>query len=136
MNAESDQQYMTIKSDKKLLEIFLAGLHRMARKSLGFNPTQVEGKDVLLWGASYPTPGWVLLPGTANRVSFSGNYLNLITNEMQKLGYDADEIEAVQTNSEIDEPLTELVSEFWAEMLEYAKHNARYHSNWQTPKAA
>lgn len=136
MNAESDQQYMTIKSDKKLLETFLAGLHRMARKSLGFNPTQVEGKDVLLWGASYPTPGWVLLPGTANRVSFSGNYLNLITNEMQKLGYDEDEIEAVQTNSEIDEPLTELISEFWAEMLEYAKDNARYRSDWQTPKAA
>lgn len=132
MNQESDEKYITIKNDKTLLNLFFAGLHRVARLTLGFKPTQAEGKDVLLWGAVYPTQGWVTLPGTSHAVCFSGNYLNLITNEMEKLGYEPDDIQAVQTNPELNEPLNELISEFWESMLAYAKNNARYQGNWQT----
>ena len=132
MNQESDEQYMTIKSDKTLLNLFFAGLHRVARLTLGFNPNQAEGKDILLFGAEYPTSGWVKLPGTSHGVSFSGNYLNLITNEMKKLGYDDDDLQAVQTNPELNEPLNELINEFWESMLAYAKNNARYRNNWQS----
>lgn len=136
MNQFSDEQYMTIKNDAKLLERFLAGLHRVARLALGFSPMQVDGKNVLLWGGAFPTTGYVQLGELSAYVCFTSDYLDRIIKEMRRLGYDDEDISAVRSNDEIQEPLTTLIGEYWPEMFEYAKSNARYRSDWAAVKAA
>lgn len=131
MEQASDEMYMTIKNDQPLLELFFAGLHRIARLTQGVkNPRSAIGKDVLLFGCAIPTPGYVALPGTNCLTRFSGSFLNNIYLAMAKAGYDSDDIEAARTSAEITEPLSTLVDEFWPAMQKYAQDNATYNSNW------
>jgi hypothetical protein len=149
----TQQVHLTVKNDKRLLDIFLSGLFVSTRRYLGFSPkasssplmttrysptlspTVAERKN-LFWGMKCHT---VAGPEVAKKKTNHNKHYLTMTMERSFVGTVCNTINQTLdmddrfTNDDIHrEAVCEaLISEYWDDMLEYAKHHTQFHPQWQ-----